>query len=92
MSAPGSKGAGEARSQLSALKAADKGHSTVITRYGRAVAAPVPMSGYRGAAEQQSLMPLAGSGRGLWGRDNRRTIRKLRDESSRYSRVRYSRS
>jgi hypothetical protein len=29
---------------------------------------------------QKSLLALAGSGRGLWGRDSRKTLRKLRDE------------
>ncbi len=84
MSKPGRKGAEEARNQLPALlEAAEKGRSTVITRHGRAVAALVPISAYGGASEQQSLIPIAGSGRGLWGKDSRRTIRKLRGEWSR---------
>ena len=32
---------------------------------------------------QQPLVPVAGSGRGLWGRDSTRTLRRLRDEWSR---------
>lgn len=84
MSESGRKGAEEARNQLPALlEAAEKGRSTVITRHGRAVAALVPIAAYSGASPQQSLMPIAGSGRGLWGTDSRRTIRKLRDEWTR---------
>jgi prevent-host-death family protein len=84
MGEPGRKGAEEARNQLPALlEAAEKGRSTVITRHGRAVAALVPISAYGGASPQRSLIPVAGSGRGLWGKDSRRTIRKLRDEWSR---------
>ncbi len=81
MDKPGHKGAEEARSQLPALlEAAEQGRSTVITRHGRAVAALVPIAAYGGAPSQQSLVPIAGTGRGLWGRDSRRTIRTLRDE------------
>src|SRR5581483_12363079 len=37
-----------------------------------AVAALVPISAYSGLARQPSLLPLMGSGRGLWGKDSRR--------------------
>jgi prevent-host-death family protein len=78
------KGAEEARNELpQLLKAAEKGQSTIITRRGRAIAALVPIEAYGAAVRQQSLLPLAGSGRGLWGKDSGRTIRKLRDEWSR---------
>ncbi len=81
MNDPGRKGAEEARNQLPALlEAAEQGRSTVITRHGRAVAALVPISAYGGGTPQQPLIPIAGTGRGLWGRDSRRTIGKLRDE------------
>jgi len=84
MSAIARKGAEEARAQLpDLLDAAEKGRSTIITRHGRPVAAPVPIAAAHAAVGQQPLLPLAGSGRGLWGRDSRRTIRKLRDEWSR---------
>jgi hypothetical protein len=34
-----------------------------------------------GSVERQaSLVPLAGSGRGMWGKDSTRTIRELREE------------
>jgi prevent-host-death family protein len=75
------KGAEEARNQLpDLLEAAEKGRSTIITRHGRPVAALVPIGEYRPAARQQPLLPLAGSGRGMWGKDSTRTLRKLRDE------------
>jgi prevent-host-death family protein len=75
------KGAEEARNQLpDLLEAAEAGRSTIITRHGRPVAALVPIGEYRSASRQQSLLPLAGSGRGMWGKDSTRTLRKLRDE------------
>ena len=75
------KGAEEARNQLpDLLAAAEQGRSTIITRHGRAVAALVPIAAYGSAVRQQSLMPLAGSGRGLWGKNSSSTVRKLRDE------------
>jgi prevent-host-death family protein len=78
------KGAEEARAQLpELLDAAAKGQSTIITRHGRPVAALVPIERYGAAVRQQSLIPVAGSGRGLWGKDSTRTLRKLRDEWSR---------
>jgi len=78
------KGAEEARNQLpDLLAAAEKGRSTIITRHGRSVAALVPIAAYDAAIRQQPLLPVAGSGRGLWGSNSTRTIRKLRDEWSR---------
>ncbi len=81
MSRPNRKGVEDARNQLPALLAeAERGHSTVITRHGRAIAAIVPVDGLPAGARQKSLLPLAGSGKGLWGKDSRKTLRKLRDE------------
>ena len=78
------KGAEDARSHLpELLAAAEKGCSTIITRHGRPVAALVPIDAYGAAIRQQPLMPVAGSGRGLWGKNSTRTLRKLRDEWSR---------
>ena len=78
------KGVEEARNQLpDLLDAAEKGRATIITRHGRPVAALVPISIYESAGRQQSLLPLKGSGRGLWGKDSTRTIRRLRDEWTR---------
>lgn len=77
------KRAEEARNQLpDLLDAAEKGRSTVITRHGRPVAALVPFEAYGAALRQESLLPVAGSGRGLWGKDSAMTIRRLRDELS----------
>jgi prevent-host-death family protein len=78
------RGAEEARNQLpDLLAAAEKGQSTVITRHGRPVAALVPIEAYEDAPRQQPLMPVAGSGHGLWGKASVRTARKLRDEWNR---------
>jgi prevent-host-death family protein len=79
------KGAEEARNQLpDLLDAAEAGESTIITRHGRPVAALVPISTYQATARQLSILDLKGSGRGLWGKDTRRALRKLRDEWDRY--------
>jgi prevent-host-death family protein len=84
MSATSRKGAEEARNQLpDLLEAAEKGRSTIITKHGRPVAALIPIKAYGAAARQEPLTPAAGSGRGLWGRDSTRTLRKLREEWSR---------
>ena len=75
------KGAEEARNQLpDLLDAAEHGRSTIITRHGRPVAALVPIVEHRPAQKQAALLPLAGSGRGMWGRNSTRTLRRLRDE------------
>ncbi|HUB85499.1 MAG TPA: type II toxin-antitoxin system Phd/YefM family antitoxin [Rhizomicrobium sp.] len=75
------KGAEEARNQLpELLAAAEKGRSTIITRHGKAVAALVPVDAIDTGLRQQSLLPLAGSGKGLWGDKSGETLRKLRDE------------
>ena len=78
------KGAEEARNELpDLLAAAEKGRATIITRHGRPVAALVPIGAYGAAVRQPSLLPLKGSGRGLWGGNSTETIRKMRDEWSR---------
>jgi prevent-host-death family protein len=75
------KGAEEARAQLpDLLAAAEQGQSTIITKHGKPVAALIPIESYQSVARQQSLVPLAGSGRGMWGKNSTRTLRKLRDE------------
>ena len=77
---PQRKGAEEARNQLPLLLAdAEKGRSTIITRHGRSVAALVPLEDVA-ASKQKSLVALAGSGKGYWGKDSRNTLRRLRDE------------
>jgi prevent-host-death family protein len=81
MTRPTRKGVEDARSQLPALLAeAEKGRSTIITRHGRSIAAIVPVERVAGAQRQKSLLALAGSGKGLWGKDSSRTVRRLREE------------
>jgi prevent-host-death family protein len=81
MTKPVHKGAEEARNQLpDLLTAAEKGRATVITKHGRPVAAIVPMSDFAQGNRQEPLLPMKGSGRGLWGPDSVQTLRRLRDE------------
>lgn len=81
MSSPKRKGVEDARSQLPALLAeAERGRSTIVTRHGRPIAAIVPVERTAGGLRQKSLLDLAGSGKGLWGKDSAKTLRKLRDE------------
>ena len=84
MSQSNRKGVEEARSQLPALLAeAEKGRVTIITRHGRSIAAIVPVARATGEPRQRSLVGLAGSGKGLWGKDSTKALRRLRDEWSR---------
>ena len=78
------KGAEETRNELpDLLAAAEKGQATIITRHGRPVAALVPISAYGSSVRQPPLLPLRGSGRGLWGRNSMKAIRQMRDEWNR---------
>jgi prevent-host-death family protein len=77
----GRRGAEEARNRLpELLEAAERGESTVITKRGRPVAVLAPVGAIGSVSAQQSLLSLAGTGRGLWGPDSTTTIRALRDE------------
>ena len=81
MSRPNRSGVEDARNRLPALLAeAERGRSTIITRHGRSIAAIVPVERAGGAPRQKSLLGLAGSGKGLWGRNGAKTLRKLREE------------
>lgn len=81
MSRPNRKGVEDARNQLPALLAeAERGRATIITRHGRSIAAIVPVERVGSGSRQKSLMGLAGSGKGLWGKDSTGTLRRLRDE------------
>lgn len=74
------KGVEEARNQLPALLAeAEKGRATIITRHGRSIAALVPVKDAAGV-RQRPLTTLAGSGKGMWGKDSAGSVRRLRDE------------
>ncbi|HMM56276.1 MAG TPA: type II toxin-antitoxin system Phd/YefM family antitoxin [Rudaea sp.] len=78
-----SRGAEQARQHLPAiLSAAASGRTTLITRHGRTVAAVVPATAVKQRAVA-SLLALAGTGRGLWGRSSARAIGNLRDEWNR---------
>ena len=78
------KGAEEARRQLPALvSAAAEGRTTVITRHGRAIAAIVPAESVQQRLMQVSILPLAGSGKRLWGRRSAHFVSLLRDEWNR---------
>jgi prevent-host-death family protein len=84
VSRPIRKGAEEARNQLPTLLiAAERGRQTIITRHGRPVAVLVPFSAHAEGNQQRSLLPLSGTARGIYGRDGRTALRKLRDEWSR---------
>ncbi|MBI1964709.1 MAG: type II toxin-antitoxin system Phd/YefM family antitoxin [Betaproteobacteria bacterium] len=84
MTRPARKSVGDARNQLPALLAeAEKGRATVITRHGRSIAAIVPVADLERGEPQRALTALAGSGKGLWGRNSTRTLRRLRDEWNR---------
>ena len=77
-------GAEEARKQLPALvAAAAEGRTTIITKHGRAVAAIVPADSIKPAKKQLPITLIAGTGKGLWGKDSTKAIAKLRDEWSR---------
>jgi prevent-host-death family protein len=81
MAKPLRRGAEEARNQLpELLTAAQRGRQTIITRHGKPIAILAPISNAGQANPQRSLLPLAGSGRGLYGRDSRTLLRNLRDE------------
>lgn len=83
MAKPRELGVEEARRQLPTLLAdAEKGATTIITRHGRGIAAIVPLDGVR-QARPRSLLALAGTGKGLWGKDSSGAVRRMRDEWSR---------
>ena len=78
------KGVEDARKQLPALLAeAERGRTTIVTRRGRSIAAIVPIDRASAGQRQKSLLSLAGTGKGLWGRASSNTLRRLRDEWSR---------
>jgi prevent-host-death family protein len=74
-------GAEEARAHLpELLERAHRGEVTVITKHGKPLAKVVPVDAIQGEKAKIPLLSLAGSGRGLWGRNSRRTLKRLRDE------------
>ena len=65
---------------------AQRGQQTIITRHGRPIAILTPISKRAESSLQRSLLPLAGSGRGLYGHDSKSAVRLLRDEWNRWPR------
>jgi antitoxin (DNA-binding transcriptional repressor) of toxin-antitoxin stability system len=72
-------GAEEARILLpELLERAHQGVGSLITKRGKPYAEVVPVGTVRGP--RIALLSLAGTGRGLWGRSSRSTLKRLRDE------------
>ena len=76
-----SYGAEEARTLLPELiERARRGEASVITKRGKPYAEVVPVGTLNNAKPSLAFLSLAGSGRSLWGRDSRATLKRLRDE------------
>jgi prevent-host-death family protein len=74
-------GAEEARARLpELLERAHRGVPTLITRHGRPYAMLVPVEQARARRRRVSLLSLAGTGTGLWGRDPAAAVAAMRDE------------
>jgi prevent-host-death family protein len=74
-------GAEEARKLLPELiERAHHGRSSVITKRGKPYARIVAMDATTTKKPRLPLLALAGSGRGLWGRNSRVTVKHLRGE------------
>jgi len=75
----------EARREFSRLlDAAERGDVTVITRRGRPVAALMPIHDHEVSERRQlPITDLMGTGKGMWGKDSRRFMRKVRNEWNR---------
>jgi prevent-host-death family protein len=76
-----SYGAEEARARLpELLDQAHRGKASLITRRGTPYAELVPVGTLAAGRPNVPFLSLAGSGRGLWGRDSRRALKRVRDE------------
>lgn len=74
-------GAEEARTLLPDLiERAHRGERSVITKRGKPYAEVVPVGSDTRGKPRLPFLSLAGSGRGLWGHDSRKTLKRLRDE------------
>ena len=81
MKTPAKKGAEQARRNFPALvEQAARGEPTIITKHGKAYAALVPASYLGQNVARVDIRALRGSGKGLWGRSIKRTIRSMREE------------
>jgi prevent-host-death family protein len=76
-----SYGAEEARAMLpELLERAHRGVRSVITKRGKPYAEVMPVGSNTSGKPRFSFLSLAGTGRGLWGPDSRKTVKRLRDE------------
>lgn len=76
-----SYGAEEARTLLpELLDRAHRGEPSVITKRGKPYAEVVPVGSVTRGKPRLPFLSLAGSGRGLWGRDSQKAVNRLRDE------------
>lgn len=76
-----SYGAEEARTLLpELLERAHQGKASVITKRGKPYAEVVPAGTVTAGRPKLPFLSLAGTGRGLWGQDSRKALRRLRDE------------
>jgi len=74
-------GSEEARTRLPELiERAHRGEGSVITKRGKPYAEVVPVGSNTNGKPRLSFLSLAGTGRGLWGHDSRKTVKRLRDE------------
>lgn len=81
MKDPVRQGAEQARRNFPALvDQAARGEPTIITKHGKPYAALVPASLLLQGTAHVDIRALRGSGKGLWGRSVRRTLRELREE------------
>jgi prevent-host-death family protein len=76
-----SYGAEEARTLLAELiERAHRGERSIITKRGKPYAEVVPVGSETNDKPKLSFLSLAGTGQGLWGRNSRKTLKRLRDE------------
>lgn len=85
MSDTANYGLEQARAQLPHIASeAVAGHTSVITRHGKAVAVVVPVGQWQAQQARQaqagSILALRGTGRGLWPQGAGQTVAELRDE------------
>ncbi len=74
-------GADQARTHLpELLERARRGERSLITKRGKPFAEVVPVGSGTSSKPRLSFLALENTGRGLWGRDSRKALRRLRDE------------
>ncbi len=73
----------QARAQLPDIAAkANAGTPSILTRHGKPFAAVVPLADLKTGQPKPhtGLLALRGTGRGLWGKDSRLAVTRLREE------------